>query len=184
MEKLIDKAITDESLERELKANKVKAGLIQSALVKKLAQKGLKAATAESCTGGLISKKITETPGASAVFECGVCSYGNNIKEKILGVKRETLEKYGAVSACCAMEMARGVSEISGADIGVSTTGIAGPGGGTAEKPVGLVYMGLYYNGKTKVIKAHLNKCGKNSREKIREYASVAALYEVLKCIG
>ena len=114
-----------------------------SNVVKLLSEKGKKAATAESCTGGLISAAITSVSGSSDVFEMGVCSYANRIKREVLGVTAEALEKYGAVSEQVAKEMARGVMERSESDFGVSSTGIAGPTGGTDEKPVGTVWIGI-----------------------------------------
>ncbi len=104
---------------------------------------GFKLATAESCTGGLLASKLTDVPGSSNYFVGGVIAYSNQVKIKILNVKKETIEKYGAVSKECAEEMVKGVTEIFGVDVGISTTGIAGPSGGTEEKPVGLVYMGF-----------------------------------------
>ena len=121
----------------------VDVGDLQTAAVRALTEKGLKAACAESCTGGYVSKRLTDVPGCSAVFDCGVTSYANEIKERVLGVARETLARYGAVSEQTAREMADGVRRLAGADIGVSTTGVAGPGGGTGEKPVGLVYVAV-----------------------------------------
>lgn len=113
--------------------------------VRKIADKLNKAgktfATAESCTGGWIAKTVTDESGISSVFVGGVVSYENEIKEKLLGVKKETLEKYGAVSEQTAREMARGCLIATGADYSVAVTGIAGPAGGTPEKPVGLVYI-------------------------------------------
>lgn len=100
-------------------------------------------ATAESCTGGLLSGAITAVSGASSVFGYGVCTYANEAKMKLLSVKAETLEEYGAVSAQTAREMADGIRKLSGADYGVSTTGIAGPTGDTADKPVGTVCIGI-----------------------------------------
>ena len=116
---------------------------LQAAVVQEYRAKKLTLATAESCTGGLVSKRITEIPGASEIFLCGLCTYSNEMKERLLGVSHQTLEQYGAVSEQTAREMARGVRLASGAAVGVSTTGIAGPGGGSAEKPVGLVYVGI-----------------------------------------
>lgn len=110
-------------------------------LIKGCAECGIKIATAESCTGGMISEWITSVPGSSAVIEFGICSYSNRIKHKILGVREETLEKYTEYSEQCAEEMARGALKVSGADYAVSTTGVAGPGGGTDKNPVGTVYI-------------------------------------------
>ncbi len=172
--------ITDISFTDMLKDSNLDRTKLQELVVEKLKQQALHIATAESCTGGLISKKITEVAGSSEVFDCGVCSYGNFIKHRILSVKNDTLEKFGAVSYECALEMAKGVAELSNADIGVSTTGIAGPGGGTAEKPVGLVYIGIYTKNKHYAIKALLNESGKNNRETIRELASCIVLYTIL----
>ena len=111
-------------------------------VVETLAERKMTVATAESCTGGMLSQTITAISGASDVFECGACTYANRIKHKLLGVKDETLEKYGAVSSETAAEMAQGIRDYAGADIGISVTGIAGPTGGTKEKPVGTVYVG------------------------------------------
>ena len=154
---------------------------LQNAVVQRLAQLGMNAATAESCTGGLISKRITEVPGSSEVFECGVCSYANRIKEQVLGVGSETLRRHGAVSPQTAAEMAAGVRRISGADIGVSTTGIAGPGGGSEHKPVGLVYVGIDSGFYQDVLELHLARGYDNDREMIRYLASSHALNLILK---
>ncbi|MBL7077477.1 MAG: CinA family protein [Kiritimatiellae bacterium] len=108
-----------------------------------LTAKGLTLALAESCTGGLISHCITMAPGSSAYFLGGVVSYANAAKERLLGVDAGLLETQGAVSAVVAQQMAAGVRERFGADIGISVTGIAGPDGGSPEKPVGLVFMGF-----------------------------------------
>jgi PncC family amidohydrolase len=104
---------------------------------------GLRLAVAESCTGGLISHRLTNVPGSSDYFLAGVTAYAYEAKERLLGVSRSTLEKYGAVSREVAIEMARGVRINLAADIGISVTGIAGPGGGTPEKPVGLTWIGF-----------------------------------------
>ena len=100
-------------------------------------------ATAESCTGGLLGHLITAIPGSSAYFWGGVISYNNDVKHRILGVRQETLETKGAVSAECAREMAQGIRRLTRADIGISITGIAGPTGATPEKPLGLTYIHL-----------------------------------------
>lgn len=154
---------------------------LQTAVVRMLKEKGLTAATAESCTGGWISKMITEVEGSSEVFGCGVCTYANQMKMQILGVKKDTLEKFGAVSPETAVEMAAGVRRISGADIGISVTGIAGPGGGTEEKPVGLVYIGINSNNLTETVKLTLSRGYQNERDFIRYSAALNALHCILR---
>lgn len=116
---------------------------IEQAVVKKLKEKYLTVATAESCTGGLIAKRVTDISGASEIFECGIVSYSNNIKHSVLNVSENDLETYGAVSEPVARQMAQGVLKLSGADIGVSVTGIAGPESDSTGKPVGLIYIAL-----------------------------------------
>lgn len=116
---------------------------IEEAVIEKLKEKHMKVATAESCTGGLIAKRITDVPGASEVFDCGIISYANEIKHRVLGVSEDDLKKYGAVSEPVARQMAQGALKVSGADIAVSVTGIAGPDSDSTNKPVGLVYIGL-----------------------------------------
>jgi len=108
-----------------------------------LRAKGLTLATAESCTGGLLGHLITNVSGSSDYFLGGVITYSDEAKERLLGVAHETLAKHGAVSETTALEMARGAKNLFGADLALATTGIAGPGGGTEEKPVGLVYIAL-----------------------------------------
>lgn len=159
-------------------------GDLQHAAVARLKEKGLHAATAESCTGGLISKRLTEVEGSSQVFDCGVCSYANRIKAQLLGVSQETLARYGAVSPQTAQEMARGIRALSGAEIGVSSTGIAGPGGGTAEKPVGLVYVAVDSDAYSDVLELHLPARGDDARENIRYLASSYALHLLWKAAG
>ena len=116
---------------------------LEKAAIAFLREKGLTVACAESCTGGLISKRITDISGCSDVFIGSCITYANEAKVKLLGVKEETLKKWGAVSEETAREMARGIRNALGTDIGVSVTGIAGPGGGTPEKPVGTVFLGI-----------------------------------------
>ena len=116
---------------------------LEALVVDALRAAGKTLATAESCTGGLLAKRITDVAGSSDVFEMGCVTYANRVKEKLLGVPHETLEAHGAVSEETARAMAEGIVRASGANIGVGITGIAGPGGGTAEKPVGLVYIAL-----------------------------------------
>ena len=135
---------------------------INETLVALLVQKNLKIATAESCTGGLLAKLITDVSGASAVFDYGIVSYANEIKWGQLGVKRETVETYGAVSEQTAREMAQCAAKTAGADIGLSTTGIAGPTGGTAEKPNGTCYIGVYFNGTTTVTRVNTGLSDRN----------------------
>lgn len=130
--------LTETDIIQLLRKNNLNADTLQENIVHMLMKKKLKVATAESCTGGLISERITRVSGSSEVFDCGICSYANEIKHKVLGVSEETLNVLGAVSAETAIQMAEGVKKLSGADIGISTTGIAGPTGGTPEKPVGL----------------------------------------------
>lgn len=137
-----------------------------------LLEKNKTLAAAESCTGGMIVSSLIEYAGISKVLLEGCVTYSNDAKMRRLGVKAETLEKYGAVSPETAAEMAEGIARTSGADIGLATTGVAGPDGGTPEKPVGLVYIALHYDGKTKV--KEFRFAGK--RNKIRERAAYAAL--------
>lgn len=114
-----------------------------------LIENNLSIATAESCTGGLLCGRLVNYPGISKCLVEGIVTYSNDSKMNRIGVKKETLENFGAVSEETALEMAKGVAKTSGADIGISTTGIAGPSGGTDEKPVGLVYIGYYIQGKS-----------------------------------
>jgi nicotinamide-nucleotide amidase len=118
-----------------------------------LKEKGLKIATAESCTGGLISHSFTNISGSSDYFDRGIVSYSNKAKTELLGVTEDVLIKYGAVSEEVAKEMAEGVRKRSNVDIGLATTGIAGPTGGTNDKPVGLVYIAFSTKDTT-----HVNK--------------------------
>ena len=116
---------------------------ISSVIGKLLNQKGATVATAESCTGGLIGNVITEVSGSSAYYKGGIVAYSNELKERLLGVRHETLEQYGAVSEETAIEMARGCLAVTGADYAIATTGISGPTGATEEKPLGLVYVAI-----------------------------------------
>ncbi len=113
-----------------------------------LAEYNLTIASAESCTGGMIASELVDYPGISAYFNEGYVTYSNEAKQRLLHVKDTTLQKYGAVSEQCAKEMAYGVMQAAGSDIAIATTGIAGPDGGTAEKPVGTVYIACAYKGK------------------------------------
>ena len=138
-------------------------------------KKPLTISTAESCTGGMIASKLIEVPGISENFIEGIVSYSNEAKIKRLKVKKETLEKYGAVSEEVAREMLEGLKT----DIGISTTGIAGPGGGTKDKPVGLVYIGIKVKDEVKIFRREL----KGDRNKIRQRAMMHALYNLLKIL-
>lgn len=120
-----------------------------------LTERKLTVGIAESCTGGLVSHRITNIPGSSAYFSCGVVAYSNESKTRILGVDPSLIARHGAVSGEVAAAMAEGVRRICGADIGISTTGIAGPGGGSAEKPVGLMYAGFSSAGITETKRLH-----------------------------
>ena len=122
---------------------------LESVVGAMLSERNLTVSFAESCTGGLVSKRLTDVAGSSAYIKLNVVSYANEAKEKLLGVSEEVLNKHGAVSAKCAEMMAQGVKKLSGADIGMSVTGVAGPGGGSEDKPVGLVYFGLATTEKT-----------------------------------
>jgi len=140
---------------------------------KLLRDRGLSISVAESCTGGLLSKLITDTPGCSAYFQGGVISYSNEVKIKLLGVSPETLEKFGAVSANTALEMADGVRRALSTDIALGVTGIAGPGGGSPDKPVGLVFVALSRAGAdSKTMEFHF----KGSRQEVRRQSAEAAL--------
>ena len=145
---------------------------LEEAIVRLLKEQKLTVTTAESCTGGLLAGRITNVPGASNVFQEGYITYSNDAKERLLGVKRETLMQYGAVSPQTAEEMARKVAEAAGADAALSVTGIAGPGGGTKDKPVGLVYVGCYVKGHVRVEEFHFT----GNRDKNREYTVARAL--------
>lgn len=136
-------------------------------------------ATAESCTGGLISKRITDVSGASSVFGYGLCTYANEAKVKLLNVSRETLAQYGAVSRNTACEMAKGLLELSGADVAVCTTGMASPGGGPTDKPVGMVFVGIGSKLGIRVTELSLGHIG--SRDGIRNATADIALNEALK---
>lgn len=145
---------------------------IEEVVGKLLVENKLKIATAESCTGGMIASRLVSYAGISEVFLEGAVTYSNEAKIRTLNVNKETLDKYGAVSSETAKEMALGIAKRCGADISVVTTGIAGPGGGTDEKPVGLVYIGLYYKGNVETFRYVFN----GDRQNVRVRASITAL--------
>jgi nicotinamide-nucleotide amidase len=145
-----------------------------------LRTRGESLSTAESCTGGMLSERLTEIPGVSDVYLGGVVSYSNELKQKLLGVREDTLQRYGAVSPQTAREMALGCLERTGSDWALSITGIAGPSGGSAEKPVGLVYIGCAGRHGVEV-KEHRFL---GSRQQVRERsvtASLCQLWNLLK---
>lgn len=145
---------------------------LEKVVIDLLKNKNKRLAVAESCTGGMIASRITSVAGASDVFDRGLVTYSNKSKTELLGVKKEILEKYGAVSSQTAYEMARGVKEASSADIGVAVTGIAGPSGGTEEKPVGIVYIGLADEKGINTYEFRFN----GDRDRIRLFSTMNAL--------
>lgn len=145
---------------------------LEEAVVELLKEKNFTLTTAESCTGGLLAGRIMNVAGASSVYCEGYITYADAAKEKLLGVNKSTLESYGAVSRETAHEMAEGAAKAANADAAVSVTGIAGPGGGTEEKPVGLVYIGCYVRGRVRIEEFYLT----GNRQKNRDYAVVRAL--------
>lgn len=145
-----------------------------------LRERGLRLGVAESCTGGLLGGRITAVAGSSEYFLGGVIVYANELKRDLLGVGSATLESHGAVSPECAAEMASGARRRLGVDVALAVTGVAGPGGGTAEKPVGLVYVGLSGPGGTLVRELRLA----GSREAIREATVGAALDWLCTALG
>lgn len=145
---------------------------LETVVLKMLEERGLTLSLAESCTGGLLSSRIVSIPGASRVFKAGFITYSNEAKIKTLGVKEETLIKYGAVSAQTAREMAEGACLAADSNISAAITGIAGPDGGTPEKPVGLVYIACRVKGETTIRELKL----KGNRDKIREQSVIYTL--------
>ena len=153
---------------------------LSAKLVAELTKRSMKIASVESCTAGLISKIITDASGSSEVFDLGITTYSNEMKTRMVGVPAEILAAHGAVSPETAQAMAEGIRRVSGADIGVATTGIAGPGGGTPEKPVGLVYTAIATMSGTEVTRLMLDKPGAD-RASIRQAAAETVLTNVLQ---
>ncbi len=148
-------------------------------LIAKLKQKGLTAAAAESCTGGLIADAFVSEPGASEVFAASLVTYNDSQKQSLLNVKKATLDKYTAVSSRTAAEMCENAARLCGTDIGISSTGYAGPDGGTQADPVGTVYIGVYIYGKVHVKRLSLS----GGRNNIRQNAvseAIALLEQLL----
>ena len=152
---------------------------LEKAVVDLLAANKLTACTVESCTGGKLSARLINVPGVSEVFKSGYVTYSNKSKRRLLGIKKNILLKHGAVSEQIAREMAKTAASLARTDVSVSTTGIAGPDGGTPEKPVGLVYIGCNVCGRITVKECHFH----GSREKIRESTVSAALSLMRECI-
>jgi nicotinamide-nucleotide amidase len=152
---------------------------LAAVVLEKLRALGLKIAVAESCTGGMLGERITSVPGSSDVFLGGIIAYHNDVKVKALGVRAGDIERYGAVSEQVALQMASGVRERMGADVGVSVTGIAGPGGGTPDKPVGLVWISVHRS-EAKARRFHFG----GDRAEIRQRAAQAALEMVRRALS
>ncbi|MCI5649792.1 MAG: CinA family protein [Fusicatenibacter sp.] len=160
-------------------AEELQLNQLEAETVELLKKHHLRLTTAESCTGGAISAGIVNVPGASEVLMQGLVTYANEAKERYLGVKKETLEKYGAVSVQTASEMATGACSCTGTEASIATTGIAGPGGGTVQKPVGLVYIGCCVLGKTVVKEFHF----RGDRQEIRSQAVLEALKLLIETV-
>lgn len=152
---------------------------MEKRVIEKLRERGLTLAAAESCTGGLFAKRLTDVPGASQVFCGGVVSYTNEIKMRLLGVQEETLAQFGAVSGETAREMAAGVRRTTGADVAVSVTGVAGPTSDEMGNVVGTVFVG--FSSAEETISEKLNLSG--DREKVREQSVNAMLWLLLRKI-
>ena len=152
---------------------------LDKSIVDLLIANKLTISTVESCTGGLVAARLINVPGVSEVFKAGLVTYSNKAKRKLAGVSKITLDKKGAVSAEVAKEMVKGAAVMTKSEVTVGITGIAGPDGGTKEKPVGLVYIACSVCGKVKVKECHFS----GNRQKIRETAVVTALVLVRECI-
>lgn len=171
----------DDEVRNVLGKSLIQKDVLEQEVVALLGSGNMTIAAAESCSGGLVAVRITDVPGASEVFSGGVVAYSNEAKKGILGVGAVTLEQHGAVSEETAAEMAEGVRRLFGADIGIATTGIAGPGGGTAEKPVGTVCFGFSASGGTETFTRNIP----GDRERVRRFTSQIILNKVrLFCMG
>lgn len=153
---------------------------INEKAVKTLIGRGLKISAAESCTGGLFTALITDVSGSSQILEESIVTYSNDAKMRELGVKKETLDAHGAVSRETAAQMCEGIRSHTGADIGVGITGIAGPGGGTVQKPVGTVFVGIAFRNLTEVLELHLD----GNRQNVRQETCRIVFENVLKIIN
>lgn len=152
---------------------------LEEQLVRMLIEKKLTITTSESCTGGMIAGTIVNAAGASDALDEGYITYSNEAKQRILGVRHDTLEKFGAVSEETAREMAEGAAKAAKADVALSATGISGPGGGTADKPVGLVYIGCFVCGKTVVKQCHFEGNRMENRKHTVETALELAITQL-----
>ena len=157
---------------------KIKYPNIQQ-IIKKLALSHQTISFAESCTGGRLAVAFTSISGASEVFHGSVVSYSNDIKETWLGVTHETLEKHGAVSAQCVQEMLQGIVNMSSSDYAIAISGVAGPTGGTADKPVGTVYIGVHSPSKQEVFKCLFD----GNRDEVQEQSTVFAIAKLTKVL-
>ncbi len=142
--------------------------LLAEQAVSSLKEKHLTVGCAESCTGGLLASAITSVSGASRIFECGVVSYSERIKSELLDMTREFIDKFDVVSAEVARAMANGIIKLSGCDVGIGITGIAGPSGGTEDKPIGTIFVSIIYNGREITKNLKLYELGKLDRDENR----------------
>lgn len=149
-----------------------------AAVTEALVSRGLRLGVAESCTGGLLAARLTDPPGASRFLLGGAVVYANQAKESMLGVRTETIAAYGAVSGKVAAEMERGVRRVTGAEVGVAITGVAGPDGGTPDKPVGTVWIAVGAGDRSRVERFHFE----GARPEIRD-ASVEAALEMIRAL-
>lgn len=153
--------------------------MLETDVLEKLGKAGLSLAVAESCTGGRICDRLTDVPGSSENFKGGIVTYSNDSKVKFLNVSHATLKAHGAVSEECAKEMAAGVVRAFNADVGVSVTGIAGPGGATPQKPVGLVFIGIAWKKEQAAFRYFFD----GDRKRVKAQATEQALQLVLDFI-
>ena len=154
---------------------------LEEQLVNKLIENNWHVSCAESCTGGLVASRIVNVANASKVFDASFVTYANEAKIKYLGVSPETIKKHGVVSEEVVWEMAKGVAKETGADVGIAVSGIAGPGGGTDKKPVGMVCFGFYVNGK---ITTYTCQFGSPGRNEVRALSTEYALQTTLSLIS
>ena len=155
--------------------------LINKKIIQKLIKKKLKISFAESCTGGLLSSSITSVSGSSKVFNLGLITYSNESKVKILKIQKKIIKKYGAVSEQVCKAMAKNISKMAQTNMSVSVTGIAGPGGGTRKKPVGLVYIGLKKNNKFNINKYLFKNKGRSYIQKTTTNKCLKLILAALK---